>query len=391
MNTPLIAQPAGAAPDASPPHPEPLWSGPLTFDIQCRPSPDARRGRRHPVTIEEDGAVTTPHDLAAERVAMALGGYCSCVVLVERTLPRLRPLLPRVARRERAALRRDRSGRWRAPAAELRDCCRGASQTSLPDMVEHVSGGRHLAAVADAPPWQVESIVTAVEAASRPELGDRSPQSGRVREANGLERLWQSGIHPDDLPQLARFAAGVRERLPVSYFEAIAYSGHDHSWLPGVLRHRPDGDTAAWLAWLEPPTGLAAAEDWGRWLGFGVRHTDFLFALQGWISPGLPAEVAAATGWPEITAARQVIEWARIGCSPDPAHFALLARHGREYARPGSAALELAASQVRALGAHIDRTTLGVMLALAGNQPSLLAAVRGGARTPHELIMEETA
>ena len=50
---------------------------PLTLEIECRTSPRARKGALHEVTIEPDWAVSTPHDIAAERVAAAFGGYTS--------------------------------------------------------------------------------------------------------------------------------------------------------------------------------------------------------------------------------------------------------------------------------------------------------------------------
>ena len=49
--------------------------------MRCRTSPTAEDAWTHRVTIHPDWSVTTPHDLDAERVGMALGGYCSCVEL----------------------------------------------------------------------------------------------------------------------------------------------------------------------------------------------------------------------------------------------------------------------------------------------------------------------
>ena len=67
--------------------PEP-GGAPLEVVVRCRTSPTAEDARTHPVTIHPDWSVTTPHDLDAERVGMALGGYCSCVELVDVTITR---------------------------------------------------------------------------------------------------------------------------------------------------------------------------------------------------------------------------------------------------------------------------------------------------------------
>ena len=46
-------------------------------------------GRQHDVVIHSDWSASTPDDLAAERVGVALGGYLSCLDLVDHALPQL--------------------------------------------------------------------------------------------------------------------------------------------------------------------------------------------------------------------------------------------------------------------------------------------------------------
>ena len=55
--------------------------GMLVMEVECRTSRAATRGKRHGLTIYPDWSFETPHDLAAERVAAAFGGYTSCLEL----------------------------------------------------------------------------------------------------------------------------------------------------------------------------------------------------------------------------------------------------------------------------------------------------------------------
>lgn len=62
--------------------------GPLTIVVECRTSPRARTGALHEVAIQPDWTLSTPHDVEAERVAAAFGGYTSCLTLIDETIPR---------------------------------------------------------------------------------------------------------------------------------------------------------------------------------------------------------------------------------------------------------------------------------------------------------------
>ena len=56
-----------------------------------------------------------------------------------------------------------------------------------------------------------------------------------------------------------------------------------------------------------------------------------------------------------------------------------------EYAIPGKATVDVAAEDVLNAGIPVDRTELCLMLAVVGNRPMVLAAVRRGARTVSDL------
>lgn len=97
-----------------------LGDQPATIRVPCSGVPYALGPATYAVTVAPDWTVETPHDLAAERVALAFGGYSSCLELVEKGVPAARrrrqsgggwvlQSLPRVAvgnQREVGCLRR---------------------------------------------------------------------------------------------------------------------------------------------------------------------------------------------------------------------------------------------------------------------------------------------
>ena len=364
----------------------PPWSGSLSLTIECRHARDATSGERHRVSIHEDWSVSTPHDLDAERVAMAFGGYTSCIELVDRTIPLLREGIGRAARTIRPSVRHDKRREWRVSASDAADCCRGKSFLSVRSIVEHLRSAPHFAASLELPLWQVDTILRHVARRSRPSGDDATSAARHVREADGLDHLWRSGIHPDELPQLAAYAAVVHEALPVAYYEGVAYSGHDPAWITHTLIHRPDADTAAWLAWQAPPrVDPSVVAQWGRWLGYGLSRSDFGLAIDLALSPDAVPFAVEATGWSLRTAARVVLAFAVCGCHPTPDHLRAVARHGMEYSVPGAAAVDGAVVDASGVGVTIDRTELAIMLALTGSRPALLAAIQRGCRTTADL------
>jgi len=364
------------------------WRGDLIVTVECRPTPTGLESNSHEITIHDDWSVATPHDLDAERVAMAFGGYSSCVVLVDMVLPLLSPLLPQVARHLRPALQRHDREKWLMPVGQSAVCChRGhKSFSSARTAFEHAVSASHLANRLGLPIWLIEPIIREVAATSRPNLDHFSHLERRVRDVGGIEHLWRAGIRPDEIEQMALWAAAVDEALPVSYFEGIAYSGHDPQWIPAVLQYRPDADTAAWLAWSPSPGPFVSASEWGAWLGLGLSRKEFWIAVESRLPLTLVPEVAAATGWSSSRSARMLVAWSNSACNPTPSQLAELARSGADQHVPSQTAVDAARAEAREVGAVIERTEIGVMLALAGNRPLLLDAVRKGVRSLTEFI-----
>src|SRR3712207_4365767 len=116
----------------------------LTLETTCRTQRRAG-GRRHEVSIAPDWTAATPHDLDAERVGVALGGYLSCLDLVDHTVPALWDLVQLVARRVLPPLSRNHVGRWIVDQPTAGCTCETQSFTTPYEAAEHVRGPGHLA------------------------------------------------------------------------------------------------------------------------------------------------------------------------------------------------------------------------------------------------------
>lgn len=378
---------AGGAADA----PAPI-TGPAPGDralhamVECRTSRSPIHGEPHAVIIRPDWSVQLPHDLDAERVAVAFGGYTSCLELVDVAVPALRRAIERLTRQESLPIRRDKRGDWRIlPAQQFPDCCGRVAFPSIEAAAKHLHGAGHLARQHSAPEWQLTALLSAAE---RAWAWDEAPRAGAqgarrlVREEGGVADLWRAGIRPDQLPGIAAAVPAVTEPLPVSFYLGMVYAGADPEWMSEVTAHRPDGDTAAWLACVDSPAAGRDAALWGAWLDLGVHRDGVRVAVEHGLDPGRAREVASATGRNVGIVARDIVRWALAGCEPTAEHFALLARHGLEYSYPTAGGVDrlVAEAERRGLGHGVSRTDLAVMLMVHGTQPAVLAtlAARAG-------------
>lgn len=355
----------------------------LTFEVECLTSRSARRGGRHVVTFHADGTLETPHDLAAERVAAAFAGYCSCLEIADTALPALAEVIGLLTRRARPDLRRRADGRWSLPRSAVCECPHSFGAAA--EAAKHVRSARHLAARHRVAERLVRLLLDGVEAAvPRPEaLADAALQA-RVRERGGLARLWAAGLHPDDVADWAGLAGAVHEALPASYYLGLAYHRPCPEFLAATIPARPDGDTAAWLAWLPPE--LHRPEECRALLAAGLPRADVVALLTAGVPPGQIAALAAEAGLARDVVARLVAKWSHAGCVLEASHLELLMAHGLQTHRPSAAALD---RLEEAAAAGIDppsRTELGVIQALAGGRGAVLQALDRGVRSAFELI-----
>ena len=363
--------------------------GALVFLVRCRTSPTAEDARTHPVTIHPDWSVTTPHDLDAERVGMALGGYCSCVELVDVTIPALHCVIDVLTHPVTAEVEPTKYGRWSVSRAHA--CCRTREFSGIVQAARHLRSATHLVKAVRArrrlplDEAQFNELLAVFERSRGSfQQGPRHRAEVLVREPGGLDDLWVCGIRPDEVERFAAVAVGVREPLPVAYYLALVYRSVECEWLGQAVALCPDPDIATWLAWQDAPHDRAPAAEWGGWLALGVPRR----ALLALLDLGVPVQrayaLATALAVPTPVLARELGTWALAGCTPTLGHFLVLRDHAITAASPSTRAIDLLCAEVDATlegrSATVGRTDVAVLLEILGTRRAVLGLIRRGVR-----------
>jgi hypothetical protein len=366
---------------------------PVTISVQCRAASSAPSDTRHPVTIHEDWSLTTPHDLAAERVGVALGGYSSCVVLADVTLSDLRGPYALAARERRPALRPSDRG-WSIVAPDRqKGCCPATPFPTARAAAQHVLSERHALHGLRSPHWQASEVMRELllqRGAKR--AFDRFGIDAQrwVGEVMGMTDIWAAGIHPRDVPALASPAATVGDALPTNYFVNMAYGSADPQWIAEVLPARPDPDTAAWLAGLDAPHRIGTPDEWRKWLGHAIPREEALSAVTMALPESVVAGAADALGVTSARAASVMVSFAKEGLPLKEEHLLVLGLHGVTAPLPHERTVAQLAERLnhRRKGtrlSHVHPTELSVMLNILGNQQAVARAVGRGSVLARDL------
>jgi hypothetical protein len=362
----------------------------LQLDLECRTSKSAARGRPHPVTITADWRFESPHDLAAERVAAAFGGFTSCLGAADHAVPALREAVDLGARLTGVpgvAV----TGRGWMVASPVSGClCERRFFRGPAEAARHARDVRHLALRHGAEERTLGVLVTEVLRAYRdfePSREAMHTAARLVREDGGARMLWAAGLHLDRVAELAALVPGCQEALPAAFYLGAATRGIDEQWVRETLARRPDPDIATWLVWSAEAVAPTTGDACGEWISLGVPLRELKELLAARTHPATAAELGRLTGMSDRGAAIFLANWAQAGCEPTVAHVKLLERLGvgRGYRPPVTAVnlLELTASELRPAP---SRTDLAVMLALAGTRTAVLDLLERGITTPYDAL-----
>ncbi|MGE3813264.1 MAG: hypothetical protein AB7I24_17120 [Candidatus Nanopelagicales bacterium] len=324
---------------------------------------------RHRVAIEPDGSVVTPHDLDAERIACALGGYLTCVDLVDRVIPALQRWVRLVLRQEELpVVSRDDGSSWLPSLAG--DCCNRHGYQRPEVAFAHGRSPGHLATVFGV---DDELLRLLIEASCVPE--PRGP-----REEPEM-RLWQCGLAPELVGRIRDTVQAVAP-LTASDVLAMVAASRDLSWLdggaPGNARRlrtvitRLQGRAAAGGAVVDDEVRAQWARSSApRWavavlMPAGYRPEDLVLIASSWnVSQTVAATVLAS--------------WAGNGYRVDPR--ALCGPGLRHLRMPPSAPSPHAVDRLRAALSSSRRpvpseTALALALAEHGTVALAAAALR---------------
>ena len=145
--------------------PAPTPSGePLTVKIRCWASQAPRpKTVKHTITIHPDWRVEVPHELDAERRALAFGGWLSCLELESHTIPAARRWLDLTLRNAPPPIRLSASGSWTVSPAQ--SCCPSTGYDTPWAAFDHARDLNHLCKQTQAPFKQLGDVVRAISAA----------------------------------------------------------------------------------------------------------------------------------------------------------------------------------------------------------------------------------
>ena len=205
--------------------------------VPCRTSRNHRVAPNvHEIVIHPDWSVSTPHDLAAERIAVAFGGHLSCIGLVQDVVPALQHWIQLMLRLGDPPYV-GRSGRW--TVADSASCCRDREFDGAASAASHARGLQHVANRFGAELDLLTSLAAVIAPAQAPsfELEPRGDLAWRASAACAggfadVEYLFQCGIVPERIVEFQSMAATERP-LRRAFYVAAAIGQIDPSE-PGV-------------------------------------------------------------------------------------------------------------------------------------------------------------
>ncbi|MFT4263464.1 MAG: hypothetical protein QM572_08795 [Nocardioides sp.] len=352
-------------------------------EIDCHRSPDTTDCTVHAVTLNADWSIETPHDLAAEEIAEALGGYCDCLELRRRAIPAAQEWLDLHLRRTRARVRYDPDEGW-VVIDEVHDCCWGMGYwfRDAAAAVEHATSPSHVAAKHGAWFHHARPLIEALRVHWAPELESRwrSPELGELtRDPAAGRALWEAGIPPAVALDMLAHIPAVTGVVPLSYFLGIAhlesYPGRDRE-----LARQTSAQEALWLVWSPASPAPRRPVAFGELLA--ATHGSAQQALRlmdvGYTAADLD-ELARAIGGTTSTSSRLLLTWVAVGCLPRGDDL----RHVTGPA-PEAATLDALVANERIRRSGISRTQVGLLVSSASPW-ALIDAVEDGVRTPHDL------
>ncbi len=372
------AEPIGPAPGGAP----------LAVEVECRS--DEAPPTRHVVVVEPDWTVRVPHDLAAERAAVALGGHRSCVDLVDRTAPALRDLAQLRARRRLLALGRNHAGRWVVTEPTAGCICEQESFGSAPEAAAHARSATHLAPRYGADPAVLERLAAAFETAHGG-FATCPPEGwvalACVREVRGFDALWDAGVPPELVLEVQDAVLPRGGPLPAQAYLGVAYHCRDLGWLAATVARRPEPDVVVWAAWGYGAGDRTHPHLRGQWLARGIGRPTISVLVEGGITVRLAGELAEVTGRSLEEAAELLAAWEKVGCRPGPGDIAALDRAGvgATY-RPAAAAVSALHRRAETLPVRPTRTQVAVLLGLVGSRQEAWRLLREGVVTPEEAV-----
>jgi hypothetical protein len=369
----------------------PVVTEPLTVQVGCWTSPAAQaEGVQHPVTVHPDGSLTTPHDLPAERLAAAFGGYLSCLELVDRVLPALDGWWLLQRRQVLPPMSRGTHGSWQVLPAAAGPCCRPAATAA--EVAEHLRSTGHLTRAAGLPERLVRPLARALRTANgTPDLPPDAALDalGCVRGVDGVAALWQAGVHPAVVRTVHdRLVGPDGAELPQALYLGALSHRPDLAWVAETLQRvaeaaggrlpaEQEDDLAEWLTWTQTRLSRRERERRGAWLTVGVPRGWVVDLARAGYTPDDARRLANGTGRSVPGAAELLRSWFAAGFTPAPDDLVTLHAAGLPiWTRPSRAAVDRVLALAARPAREPDLTAAALALVRAGTVPAAARALR---------------
>ena len=378
--------------------------------VPCATSDDMASAGSHRIQVAPDWSVTTPHDLDAERVAAGLGGFLSCLHLVDVVVPLVCGLLQMHARRAVPAITRGTHGSWRPASGQAASCC--GSYSSAQAAAEHLRSISHACTRSGANELLTRTLVDGALGAHQgsASLHPQASTLARVAECvlgeSGPRAVWEAGLHPSLVAAIHDEVVGHDgPALPEALYLGVVSRRPDLAWLAdtvaataAALDEAPDrSDTpelAEWLAWTQTPLDRRERRARAGWLAIGVPRSWIADLSRAGYTPRDAETLATASGLSQTGVADMLMGWLGAGCQPSPDDLIDLFASGvPPWYRPSRGAVARLRSSLGETTGRATTTELGLMLALEGTVPSAERALRapaGGPRAPQDAHLRHT-
>lgn len=378
-------------PGLSPLPPAPDGGG-LTLHVLCSTTADFTSTTRHTVELAPDWSVTTPHDMAAERVAAAFGGYLSCLHLADRVVPAVRAALQLNARRGVPRMKRAMKGTWRAVPSSAGRCCRAVPTAG--QAAAHLRGVEHVAARVGGHVTLTATVLEQVLATHREAGSFRLPPDSAellrrcVSGTSGGVAIWEAGLHPQVVAAIHDEVVGPDgPPLPEALYLGVVSRRPDLAWMADTvaaaaravgapITRYDTGHLAEWLAWTQTPLDRKQRQVRAGWLATGVPRTCIEVLSDAGYSPVDAQRLATGTRRSVPGAAGLLADWVGAGCRPSvDALLSLYADGVPPWQAPSKQLIAWLRSHLGDLAQRYTTTDLGLMLVREGSVPATAALV----------------
>lgn len=379
-----------------PPLPPDPAGGVLSVEVACSTSPDMSATTTHPVTLSARWEVATPHDLEAERVAAAFGGFLSCLLLVDKVGPAVREAVQMHARRRVPRIKRAVRGTWRPVASLAGPCCR--AEPTAAAAAGHLRSREHTTARAGGQALLSSTLLDAVMPAHRAAGSFALDSDGAavlrrcVLGDTGPQAVWQAGLHPSVVAAIHDEVVGADgPALPEALYLGVVSRRPDLSWLGDtvaaasravgapITRYDPPA-LAQWLAWTATPLDAQQRRARRGWLATGVPREWIEELSRAGYSPADAQTLVAATGRSTSGVSAMLLSWVRAGCRPAvPDLLDLFASGVPAWHEPSGPSITRLHNHLGRLADRWSRTELGLVLAREGTVLGAASVLRAPA------------